>query len=262
MKNLIVLFGAKQSGKTTSANAIYGLHLVNKGILPNINFDTDGRMTVVYDKSTNNGIEFNIDSDEEHMLRFFKQNVWAHVKHSSFADALKNSCSQLFGIPLKLMFGTNEDKETKTHIQWESLHKLLPQHAHKTGPMSVRELLEVFGTDICREFDENCHVASAEYSLHLANPTIGIIPDGRFANEFEHFEKKRDNGNDYIHLIKLTRNPHKSSAKSENGLSSISDDRYNLVIDNQDITVNEKNAILIDYLVNNGVLSNSGVEIV
>jgi hypothetical protein len=62
MKNLIVLFGTKQSGKTTSATAVYGMHLVNKGILPNVNFDANGRMSVVYDKGTNNGIEFDIDT--------------------------------------------------------------------------------------------------------------------------------------------------------------------------------------------------------
>lgn len=261
MKNLIVLFGTKQSGKTTSARAIYGMHLVSRGILPNANFDSDGNMTVIYNKETNNGVIFDIDSREEHMLKFFKHNVWSHVKHASFADALKKSCSQLFSVDENLMWGTNEEKESKIDIRWENLHKLLPHHSDKTGLMSVRELLEVFGTDICREFNSDCHIRSAECALQLTNPTIGIIPDGRFLNEFEYFEKLRDSGDSTIHLIKLTRTPFKSKAKSENGLIGIDDSRFNLVIDNRDITVNEKNAILIDYLISNDVLSNSGVEI-
>lgn len=262
MKSLIVLFGAKQSGKTTSATAIYGMHLVNQGILPNANFDTNGKMTVVYDKETNNGVEFDIDSSEDHMVGFMKKNVWAHIKHASFADALKTSCAQLFGIDEKLMWGTNEDKESKTHIQWESLHKLLPQYASKTGPMSVRELLEVFGTDICREFDLNCHIKSAKNKLDITNPTIGIIPDGRFYNEFEFFENLKKNTAQQVLLIKHKRKPHKSSAKSENGLDGIDDSRFDLVLDNKNLSVNEKNGLLIDFLVEQGVLSGAGVEIV
>lgn len=264
MKSLIVLFGAKQSGKTTSATAIYGMHLVNQGILPNANFDTEGKMTVVYDKETNKGVEFDIDSSEDHMVGFMKKNVWAHIKHTNFADALKKSCAQLFGIDEKLMWGTNEDKESKTHIQWESLHKLLPQYIDRTGPMSVREILEVFGTDICREFDINCHIRSAKHALDVVNPTIGVIPDGRFYNEFEYFEnlKKNSKGGPKILLIKHKRKPHKSSAKSENGLDGIDDSRFDLVLDNVDLSVNEKNGLLIDFLIEQGVLSEAGVEIV
>jgi hypothetical protein len=268
MKNLIVLFGTKCSGKTTSATAIYGYHLTQKGVIPNAEFDDDGKMTVVYDREKNEGVEFDIDSRDEHMLEFYKKNIWGHVKHASFADSLKQSCISLFSLNTKKVFGSNKDKDTETHIEWANLAKLLePKRAAElianNGKfVSIRRLLEVFGTEVCRTIDDLCHIKSAHHNLLMYNPEIGIIPDGRFVNEFRYFQKLKKNrkpSSPNVWLIKHARSPMASDAPSETGMPEIKDEEYDLVIP-EGLNMAEKNHTLISFLIEKEVLSSTGVK--
>lgn len=269
MKDLIVLYGKKQSGKTTSATAIYGYYLTQKGVLPNAEFDEDGQMSVVYNKEKNEGIIFDIDSREDYMLDFYAKNVWPHIKHQSFADALKQSCINLFSLNPKLIYGTNEDKNQNTHILWSDLSALIPEHSvryqelkNKTGYVTHRELLEVFGTEICRTIDSLCHIRSAYTQLQRTNPTIGIIPDGRFMNEFDFFYKlkhQKKNGTK-VHLIKHKRSVFQSTAQSEQEIENIPDEKFDLVVP-PEMNIVDKNKFVINFLIKNKVLNSSGVQI-
>lgn len=265
MKNLIIIGGRKQSGKTTAAAAIYGYYLTSKGVIPNCHFDDNGKMSIVYNKKTNEGIYFDIDDNSPEMVSFKEKNVWTHVKHVGFADILKNSVCDLFSIPRELAYGTNDQKNSLTHIKWKDIKDFLPEYK-KTREnyakefLSIRELLEIFGTDVCRKFDDNCHIKSGYASLLESNPDIGIICDMRFDNEFEYFDQIKKNSKFEIFFIKLKREAFKSEALSEQGLPGIDEGRFDLVVDNRNISVIEKNEIIIDYLIDKGVLSKSSVE--
>lgn len=271
MKHKIILFGTKSSGKTTTATAIYGLALTQKGIIPNANFDEYGKMTIIYDQTTQQGVEFNIDTREPHLLDFFRKNVWDYVKHASFADALKESVARIFSIDLNLIYGSEKDKNTETHIKMSDIIQFIPEdrraHYQDKGHKyaTVRKLLEIFGTDICRALDDECHIRSAHTALELANPEIGIIQDGRFENEFYYSQEERDRNaksgvEPCVHLIKLRRRPYQSSAPSEAGLPTIDESLFDLVVP-EDLTMAEKNNFVIEYLTNKGALSKSGVHI-
>lgn len=266
MKHLIIIGGTKQSGKTTSAAALYGYYLTSKGIIPNFSFDPSGRMSVVYNKKTNEGIYFDIDDNSPEMLTFKEKNVWPHIKHVGFADALKDSVCKLFSIPRELIYGTDAQKNTLTKIKWTDIKAFLPEYK-KTEEnyakiyLSVRELMEIFGTDVCRTFDYNCHIESGYKSLLRDNPDIGIICDMRFDNEFEYFDKiKEENPEFKIWFVKLKRQPFKSTSTSEQGLPGIDDSRYDLIISNENIGIDKKNEIIINFFIKQGVLSKTGVE--
>jgi len=268
MKDLIVLFGKKQSGKTTSATAIYGYHLTQRGIIPNAEFDEDGVMSVIYNKDKDEGIIFDIDSRDPEMVSFYRQNIWAHVKHVSFADALKESCIKLFSLDPKLVYGTNDDKNSETHLKIENICKLLPPEraAHFLSKgyknLTIRKLLEIFGTEICRTIDDDCHIRSAHTELIRLNPEIGIIPDGRFSNEFRYFQKikKARKSGTRVWLIKHARSVHKSDAPSETGMPEIDEKEFDLVIP-EGLNMVNKNNLLVNFLVDNKVLSSTGVQI-
>lgn len=270
MKHLIISYAGKQAGKTSSCTAMYGYLLCSKGIIPNCNFDPSGRMSVVYNKDTNEGIYFDIDDNSPEMVEFKQKNVWAHIKHNSFADALKESIIRLFGISRDLIYGTDEDKNTLTHIMWDDVFPLLTQeraikNAHKAGTaLTIRELCQVFGTDMCRAIDENCHLRSAVQQSILDNPEVGYIPDGRFANEFFYFDTNEAKGllkGTKVWRVKYTRNSHPDNPPGEQGLPEVDNSLYDLVIDNHNMTTLEKNEIFINFFIENGVLCKTGVKI-
>lgn len=274
MKHMIISYAAKQAGKTTSATAVYGYYLASLGVVPNANIDPNGRMSVIYNKKTNEGIYFDIDDDSPEMVEFKRKNVWAHIKHAGFADALKDSIVSLFGIDRKLIYGTDDDKNTLTHIEWKNVNPFLSEDRIrnierkwlKAGSfpkfLTIREMCQVFGTDICREVDQNCHLRSAVKQLLSDNPTIGYIPDGRFENEFFYFdspEAKKLLGNTKVWRIKYTRNASPDNPPGEQGLPDVPEELYDLVIDNRNMSVLEKNEILINFLIKNDVLSAKAV---
>lgn len=271
MKHLICTYGAGQSGKTTSATVLYGYYLTSLGIIPNCNIDPNGRMSIIYNKSNNNGIYFDIDDNSQEMIDFKSKNVWAYIKHVSFADALKESIVKLFGIKRELIYGSNDDKNTKTHIKWANVWSFLSTKRQNQiqskwvdplQALTVRELCQVFGTDICRSMDIDCHLRSALNLLKSEDPDIGICPDGRFDNEFFFFntdEAKELLGDTKIWRVKYTRNAHPNNVPGEQGLPEVDENLFDLVIDNRDLTVLQKNEIFINFFINKGVLPHTGV---
>lgn len=269
MKHLIITYGAKQSGKTTSATAIYGYYLTSLGIIPNAHFDDDGRMSVVYNKKTNEGIYYDIDDNSPEMVDFNRKNVWGHIKHESFATALKDSIVSLFGIKREYIYGTDEDKNRVTHIKWNYVLPLLSErryekNEYKMGTyLTIRELCQVFGTDMCRAIDEDCHLRSAVNKLIQESADICLIPDGRFSNEFFYFDKpeaKELLGDTKVWRIKYTRNSAPDNPPGEQGLPEVDESLYDLVVDNIDISVLEKNDLVINFFIEKGVFSKTGVS--
>jgi hypothetical protein len=227
-------------------------------------------MSVIYNKTNNNGIYFDIDDNSQEMVEFKSKNVWAYIKHVSFADALKEGIVKLFGIKQELIYGSNDDKNTKTHIQWKNVFKFLSQerrdklnHKNLEDFLTIRELCQVFGTDICRSMDIDCHLRSAVNLLKSEDPNIGICPDGRFANEFFYFDTDKAKAllkGAKVWRVKYTRNSHPDNPPGEQGLPEVDDSLYDLVIDNHSMTTLEKNEIFINFFIEKGVLCKTGVK--
>jgi len=259
----ILIGGSKESGKTTTATAIYGYHLVSVGAIPNAIYDTEGRMSIIYNEERNEGIIFNIDNTDEEFVNWKNANCSKYVSHVSFADELKNTCSRQFGLDISKLKGSNDQKNELTHIKWANIAKLLSgarkNELKKIGKldqfMTHREFMEVLGTEIFREIDPLCHINSAKSKLAAQNCQIGIIPDLRFENELVEFENDPN-----IIKIRLLRNIHQSEAKSENGLGGVDNSRFDLVVP-ADLNVTERNQLVIDFLVRADVLEKHNVKV-
>lgn len=266
MKHLIQLTGSLQSGKTTTASAIYGYLIAQNGIAPSVTFKENGDMYLIFDKKTNEGIKLDIDDSDPLIVDFLNKNVWKYVKHSNLATALKESLIMLFGISREYLYGTNEQKNQPTHIMWEDMLKLIPENLRanymgRTGPMSGRNLMQIWGTEICRTLDSDCHIKSSLKLLMENDPIIGIMPDGRFENEFEYIDSMRPNVDFKIWQIKLKKSDLKSDMPAEQAAAGIDESRYDLVVDNNNMSTLEKNKIVIDFLIENKVLSRKGIEV-
>lgn len=109
------------------------------------------------------------------------------VRKFGFADPLKDMVSELFRVPLKWMYGSDEGKNRLTEVRWGHLPHF-PQlaevgKAHGGERLTVRELLQQFGTEIVRRMDWNAWVNALYRKIERAECDLVVITDCRFPNE-------------------------------------------------------------------------------
>lgn len=115
------------------------------------------------------------------------------VEYFSFADQLKKFLIEGMGIDPSSVFGSNEEKNRPTNYFWDKLpYDIRRSNARpgtneaRTGPMSGRELMQVFGTNIMRElFDDRIWVNSCFRNIKSNNPDFALLADMRFCSELE-----------------------------------------------------------------------------
>lgn len=72
-----------------------------------------------------------------------------HARSIAFADPLKEAVHVLFDVPLKDLY-SQEGKARLTDWRWEDLGTLRAQFPDRTGFMTVRDILQLFGTETMR----------------------------------------------------------------------------------------------------------------
>lgn len=93
-------------------------------------------------------------------------------KHA-FADKLKECASIILGVP-RFMFESGEFKESFTS---------LPLSNKEGKPMTNREFLQYFGTEVGRSIDKDLWIKALMYSYGRDKESHWIVPDVRFPNE-------------------------------------------------------------------------------
>lgn len=156
------------------------------------------------------------DSTADIVVRLLEeQGKKVHV--TAFAHPLKRMCIDILGLDEALVYGSNDDKDTPTHIVWDTMtedirlkyqeHKVLQPTGAKcwmgprSGPMTVREVLQVVGTDIFREMFWDNVWAEVPFRKDFGDVDVVILTDCRFPNEKDCTE---DSGGVIIRLERLT----------------------------------------------------------
>lgn len=227
---ILGISGKKQAGKNTVANIIHGTVLKENGLIKDWNVDGSGQLMIL----TENGEgqegwgQFNITRKDEAFSQYAEHNMWPYVKLYSFADHLKWICVKLFNIPEECVFGTDEQKnQLQDHLLWENMPKAINSTIMKKmikapdairsfdwkeGPMTAREFMQFFGTDVCRKMYEPVWVDSCLQEIKKEQPELAIIADVRFPNEAKAIEKAGGT------LLRLTRHVFKDEHSSEKAL--------------------------------------------
>lgn len=145
-----------------------------------------------------------------------------------FAKALKDCCGLFFGIP---RYDLYHAKNNKTNITVTSeIVELIPSLDMRIGDtLSVREVLQYFGTNIMRKFYSNIWIDATMNTIDSMDNIV--ISDVRFPNEAESI--KKNNGI----IIRLTRNPYNMEHESETIMDNYDD--YDYVVDNMNQTPRE-----------------------
>ena len=153
----------------------------------------------------------------------------------NFADPLKNICMDILGLSFDQCYGSDNQKNELVNC-------------YKDGnQMTARQVLQTVGTEFFRSIQNNVWADATIRRIQQDNPLVALIGDCRFPNEVE--AVKRAGGT----VIKLTRNLYNSDHSSETALDPENYDQSNfdLVVDNQNMTIEEQWKVVISYILQN-----------
>lgn len=194
-----------------------------------------------------------------------------HARECSYAEPLKQMCMDIFGLTHAQVWGSDEDKNEKIpHMLWENFPLQawvygdgyttityeepgwLPHMPDdygwarpKTGPMTAREILQFYGTEIFRKQYPNVWVDACIRNIQNRGYTFAVITDVRFPNEVEGIQKAGGK------VIRLTRCPFPDdNHPSERSLDEDRFDhsRFDYILDNCGLDINRQSDKLCDIL--------------
>jgi len=224
---IIGISGRKQAGKNTTANILHGIVLKRRGLIGDWNIGANGELNILTENSQSEEGwgEFDVSRKDAAFVEYAEHSMWPYVKLYSFADNLKAICSDLFNIPPECVYGTDEQKnQLQKHLLWENMPKAINSTLMKKiikapdakrsfdwkeGPMTAREFMQFFGTDVCRRMYEPIWVSSCIKKLKREKSQLAIIADVRFPNEAKAIEEAGG------HLVRLTRDIYNDDHSSE-----------------------------------------------
>ena len=173
-----------------------------------------------------------------------------------FGYPMKEMAHQFFGVPKKLLFGTDADKETLTDFNWEGLphyNNIDFMNFHFSrgdghlphGKMTVRQLLQEIGESMFLKMYPNIWIDYTEQQLIKTKSDIVCFIDPR---KPEQIKALKDWGATVIRLMR--NNDSKDDHISETALDKDKFDwsHFDYVLDNRNMTVEQRNQSLAYYL--------------
>lgn len=188
------------------------------------------------------------------------------IKTYAFADTLKTFLIEHFGLTYEQCFGTNEQKNEFTNVRWDRFPvylrwKYTPAGIANTkiqsetdfiaseileyglnipmknGKMTAREVMQVFGSDVCRQVYADCWANATLNRIKFENKQYAFVCDARFPNELDVFKPY----NPYV--IRLGRNPFNDKHISETALDTYDFAQFGNLnrLDNSEIDLKTKN---------------------
>ena len=186
----------------------------------------------------------------QYLLHLHKNRIASTI---AFAKPLKTFCIEVLGLTYEHCYGDTFQKNSYTNIQWADMplpSEIIRQYRIENNSvgncMTGREVMEVFGSYICRKMFPECWAKAAEQeyvrNMGLSNVQY-FITDCRFPNEIEVFKKYNPL------LIRLHRNTEDRQAISETALDFFDWDAYDTVhIHNSDLSLEDRNKLLEDIV--------------
>lgn len=286
MTKILAFAGKKQSGKSTGANFVFGLKMLSTRSVV-LEIDETKRENVEVERPVFfNSFKINelgqlvVPTDQgegvldvvgvkPNMVPYFMENVWPFVKMYYFADILKQDiCMNILGLTYEQCYGSEEEKNTKTQYKWDNMPGVTPSDVLKAkmneyfadseylgtflkparfGPMTAREVMQYFGTDIFRFAYKDVWASSTLRRIMAEGSELAIIGDLRFPNEAEYV--KYHDGK----IIKLLRNSDSTDAhESEKALDKY--DKFDWVLDNSQMTIEEQNKAIAEKVYEWGLI--------
>jgi len=242
MTKILAFSGKKQSGKSTHSNFVHGYQLRAFRVVENFAMTEGGDLLIKTGEEDDSYGVLDIRRMDAQFAEWANYNMWPYVKNYSLATPLKLMAVELFGVKEEQVFGTEIQKNTKTHLKWEDMPKqrAAKRKPAKRGKMTAREFLQFFGTDVCRNIYNDVWAERLIKDIELESSLLAVVDDVRFSNEVECVQNAGGK------VIRLTRQPYPDSHKSETDLDDYQN--FDAVVDNQNMSINETNQEIIKLL--------------
>ena len=163
----------------------------------------------------------------DYLLSFMKaDNIKA--EKFSFSTPIKKIAHELFGIPYNVLYGEDSIKGSYfTEVPWENVSRLVPKYKDKEGALTVRELLQILGTEIFRDgFDYDIWVNALIRSIMEDDCEVALIDDCRFLNEIKSLSERHSI---FLRLKRVAQNANADKHASETSLDSIDWSEFNTI---------------------------------
>ena len=261
MAKVIGISGKKQSGKTSLAQYLKARLIQEQGEYEEYEIYQDEEGETFFSSSYN---VVNLKEIESSIVQVY-----------SFGDALKEACMYALGLSYEQCYGTDEQKNTFTKYSWENLpdsvrykyaketelkhqyikgdfggEKLKASNAPvlRSGHLTARDVMQIFGTDICRDmFHDNIWVDATLQRIKKDNVEVAIIADVRFPSEIEAIKNQPKHR--FIRLNKNIDSPDTHSSETSLDGFKWQDLGHNvLVVNNENLDMEEKNNLVYNWL--------------
>jgi len=249
-KLTMILSARKQGGKSSLGKFLFVTFLNKKIGEERFLLERIGNDLIVVDQFNNNKILY-LDSPNEEVSKITST---YSVKLYSFADGLKSICTDVFGLDSCQCYGSDDEKNSKTHVCWEDIpfeirdryakeNKKTSKKIERHGSMSAREVMQILGTDVFRKMDQACWARATYNLIEKESYELAIITDARFPNEITMGTEIGGKA------IRLLRNPFPhDDHPSEIALNSFSNAEYSLVVDNSDMLMKDTHKLVGEKL--------------
>ena len=238
---IIGFAGKKQSGKDTACNFILATKIAELGISRAVRLTEKGTLEVtdIFNDTFSEEKWFPFNAPYVDLSSLFENELGKYVRLYSFAEKLKRLSIELLGLKEEWVFGTDKQKNTKTHLKWEKFSDT------KTGAMTAREVLQHVGTDIFRSMYEDIWIDSCFRQIEEDSPELALISDVRFKNEIEGVQERGG------FVIGLTRGSAKRKKKDNHSSETEIEESLDLcdvVIDNADMSIPQQNEAIYEAI--------------
>lgn len=240
---IIGIAGSKNSGKTSSLNYIYGQILKKNDIVDKFDISYDGKLIVP--AQFEDGIrmsEFDISRRDPSFVNYASETLWCYVKDFNFGSYIKEIILTLYDVDPKMLWGNQEERNLETKYTWELFLNILPKDRRpkdvkKTDKITGRKFIQYFA-DILRVIDDECLTRVVMRDIEYQQVPINIVGDVRRISELQAI---KDRGGKVIYL---TGKPHNDEHNIENEFKDCDKSIFDAVIDNENMTIQEKNTEL------------------
>jgi hypothetical protein len=187
------------------------------------------------------GRSFNKFHSQGQTTRSLQERSFKMYTKVAFADLLKAFCIDVLGLQYNQCYGTDDDKETPTEYKWKNT----PLSNSRSGRMTGREIMQIFGTECIRTWFGNVWAEATIRKIRFENPRLAIITDNRFPSEVETVLAYPRG-----HIIRLTRSPYDGDEHaSETSLDDFDWERPRCyILENARMTKSEQEEAIIPIL--------------